>query len=593
MIFFYGGIFLKKLSLAARQSILTIMLGFVPFVVVMLCGFSYLSDISRREQLTAQHFSLQSIATTLDYIISNYDETSQYIIGNDAVRTFLKCSAPVNSAEYLSAANTAMNALLSLPFTTSPGQTCAIFSMSGNRIYRGATDQISITPEEIARCESLNGRWFWSIDKDSLSICRLLRDKEWVANRLGYLKIQIQTDTLLPLLSTLPELNGISPMFLLYDMDIGGVLLDNLSDHDSAWLMSQLNLNAVTNGVRNDFHIWRGSDSYSVLTRVLKDGHSTLIATFPDSAAQYRQMKITIFASAFALSVLLTAIQILIFRHLVAKPLNKLGSLMSSVEHEEYGVSFHIRGHDEISDLAARFNSMSTRLEHLHRQVYQSELSMRAAEIRILEKEINPHFFFNTLDTIYWTIQVGNADKAAEMIQDLSSLFRLSLYRSTDDLVPLDTELAHMQCYLALEKMRMGSALEYSLDIQPGLEGIKVIKLILQPLIENAIVHGIVPQESGEISISIYTDGNCLCYLVYDNGVGADPEVIERILHTPPKDGSTHGIALRNVNERIQLKFGESFGVSYRLPADGGSAFIVRQPLIGTPKQLSEQTGGS
>lgn len=570
---------MKKLSLATRQSILTMLLGFLPFVLIMLGGYSYISDISGKEQVSSRYYSIQSVATALDYTISNFDEMSQYIIGSEAVRTFLQSDAPLGSSKYQSVFSNAINAMVSLPFTSSAGQTCGVFSMDGRKISRGVNDRTTITDAEKQQCEALNGKWFWSFDGDSLAMCRLLRDKEWVANRLGYIKILVNKDTLVPLLNVPAGLDDANYFFLLYDADLDAVLVDNMEGDDYGWIWEKLDKQALMREDVGSFLIRHGSSRYSVMSRKLSGGHSVLIGLIPDSAVRYQKLKLFLAGSALLLSMLLIIFQILIFRQLVVRPLKKLGSLMSSVENEDFGVSFHIRGRDEISQLAAQFNSMAGRLDQLHKQVYQSELSMRAAEIKILEKEINPHFLFNTLNTIYWTIQLGNTNAAGQMIQDLSKLFRLSLYRSGDDLVPLEVELEHMRCYLALEHMRLGAALEYNVDVQPGLEQVKVIKLILQPLVENAIVHGIAPNEEGEVSVSVYADGDELCYMIYDNGVGADPERINHILNASEKNDPDHGIALHNVNERIRLKFGDDYGVRYSRPVDGGSVFIVRQPL--------------
>ena len=589
---------MKNMSLAARQSLLSILFGFLPFALILLSAYSYISGLSGKEQVSSRYYSIQSVATALDYTVSNFDEMSLYIIGSDPIRDFLSCAQPVDSPEYLRVSSSASKAMALLPFTSSAGQTCGVFSMDGRKISRGVNDQIAITEAEKRRCEALKGKWFWSIDGDCLAMCRLLRDKVQVSHLLGYIKILVRVDTLLPLFAVPKELNGSNYTdytFILYDYDLGGVLLANASPESYAWLWEQLDMEAARREEVGDFHVRNGTAPYSVMSRRLSGCQSVLITLIPDSAAHYRQLKLSMMGMALLLSVLMILIQILIFRQLVVRPLKKLGSLMASVENEDFEVSFHNRGRDEISRLAARFNSMAQRLEQLHNQVYQEQLSMRAAEIKILEKEINPHFLFNTLNSIYWTIQVRDTAVAGQMVQDLSNLFRLSLQRSSDDLIPLAAELEHMRCYLSLEHMRLGSSLEYTVDVQPGLEQAMVIKLVLQPLVENAIVHGILPNEGGELSVSVYTDGDQLCYMIYDNGVGADPDEIRRILSTPEKVGSSHGIALRNVHERIMLKFGSRYGVSYSRPADGGSVFPVRQPLWqqGQADALDSPQGGT
>ena len=208
---------------------------------------------------------------------------------------------------------------------------------------------------------------------------------------------------------------------------------------------------------------------------------------------------------------------------------------------------------------------------------------MKNAEIKALQAEINPHFLFNTLNTIYWTIKTNETEAASQMVQDLAAIFRLSLYRSENGLIPLELELEHIIYYLRLQKARMGDRLIYSIEIEIPSElrkQIQVLKLILQPLVENAIVHHESVDTPIEILVTVYEAEANLYYMVHDNGKNADFDRINKILNDPSYASyGTHGLALRNTNEIIKLKYGEQYGITCTSPVDGGTAFVVKMPL--------------
>jgi two-component system sensor histidine kinase YesM len=256
---------------------------------------------------------------------------------------------------------------------------------------------------------------------------------------------------------------------------------------------------------------------------------------------------------------------------------------MKSIESENFSAHFNIRGNDEISVLGHQFNMMSDKLRFLYNEVYYSKLQMKDAEIKALQAEMNPHFLFNTLNAIYWTIKTNESETAGEMIRDLAAILRLSLYQTSSGLVPLEVELKHIFYYLSLQKVRMGERLIYSIEVEIAPElrkQIQVLKLVLQPLVENAIIHHEPDDTPIEIQVTVYEAENNLYYMVHDNGTNADFDKINSILHgTSSSIIGAHGLALRNTKERIKLKYGESYGITCTSPVDGGTAFVVKMPL--------------
>jgi two-component system sensor histidine kinase YesM len=202
-----------------------------------------------------------------------------------------------------------------------------------------------------------------------------------------------------------------------------------------------------------------------------------------------------------------------------------------------------------------------------------------------LEAEINPHFLFNTLDVIYWTVAVNQNDTALKMIKALSDTFRLTLERSKDGLTSLSNEILHVKGYLFIEETRLKEKLKYSIEIQEGLEKYRVMQFILQPLVENAVTHGI-RDGKGEVLVDVCEQNGDLLLSVHNDGNDVNLETIERLIHEEPS--GRRGYALYNINERLQLNFGSAYGVTCRCPADGGTTFMIRHPII-APKKEDER----
>ena len=235
---------------------------------------------------------------------------------------------------------------------------------------------------------------------------------------------------------------------------------------------------------------------------------------------------------------------------------------------------------------------MCEKLEFLYKEVYQNELSLKEAELRTLQAEMHPHFLFNTLNAVYWTIKAQKYEEASGMVMDLSQMFQYSLSRSKNGLVPLESEIQHMMSYLRLQKSRLQEKLTYSIDIQNNLGHLLVMKLVLQPLVENAIFHGnLAKSNRGIMSISIFISDSILYYTIYDNGPAADFDRIQSILNAKedPRMNSGHGSALYNINRRLKLKFGEEAGIICSLPEDGGTMFIVKQSVIMRKEDVEDE----
>ena len=264
----------------------------------------------------------------------------------------------------------------------------------------------------------------------------------------------------------------------------------------------------------------------------------------------------------------------------VLSPLKELRNAMGKIEKEDFSVNIPVRGNDEIALLARSFNKMSNKLDELVNQVLTVEIEQKKAQLKALQAQINPHFLYNTLDTIYWTSRMENAHDSAALIQSLSKLFRLSL-NSGSELMDLSREIAHLQLYIAIQQKRFEGRIHFALNVQSGLEHCRVVRLILQPLVENSITHGIEKNGgTGHVNIRIYAQDDTLIYRIEDDGIGADQKEVEGYLNVSGKEN--RGFAIHNVNERLRLYCGSGYGLRFETAKGLGMTVIVTQPL--TPK---------
>ena len=269
------------------------------------------------------------------------------------------------------------------------------------------------------------------------------------------------------------------------------------------------------------------------------------------------------------------------FTSSIAKPVLDLRSLMKRVEHGDLSVRFSRAPNDEIGELGLGFNEMIERIQSLIDQVYTEQQSKRDAELRILQEQIKPHFLYNTLDTIQWMAQEHRVDDVVTMVGALTSLFRIGLNKGRE-FISLADEIEHVQSYLCIQKMRYEEKFDYSIECDSALRMKRVLRLLLQPLVENAIYHGIKEKRGhGTLWVAACVKSGDLILSVRDDGVGMSESVLA-LLNASLEEGKpiAGGYGIHNVQERIRLTYGKSYGLNYRSVYGEGTTVTVRHPLL-------------
>ncbi len=283
-----------------------------------------------------------------------------------------------------------------------------------------------------------------------------------------------------------------------------------------------------------------------------------------------------------ALLVLLAVVMTVTIVTGIIRPIQELSQVTEQVSQGDFSARAHVDTDDEVTVLADSVNSMTESIEELVQKIKEDERKMRRADLRLLQEQINPHFLYNTLDTIVWLIEGHDSDKAVNMVMSLSEFFRLALSKGREYITIRDEEM-HIKSYLEIQQVRYRDILEYDIQIDPELYQYKILKLTLQPLVENSLYHGIkYKRAKGTILVSGQLIDGKVHFKVQDNGVGmeeAELEKLRREIVKPCKD-TEKGFGLANVNERIRMNFGAEYGMHIDSAAGEGTCVEIVIPAV-------------
>lgn len=275
--------------------------------------------------------------------------------------------------------------------------------------------------------------------------------------------------------------------------------------------------------------------------------------------------------------VLLIILLSVIVSFFVTSPMNRLMRLMGKIEDENFSTFYNARGVHEVKELSFAFNQMVYKIKRLMEQIVEEQRLLRKSEMKTLQEQINPHFLYNTLDSIMWMAESGDQKNVVKMISALAQFFRLSLSGGHETILVAD-ELKHVENYLVIQKMRYNDQFDYEITYDEAVIKCKTLKILLQPIVENAIIHGVgnLPHK-GKIHIHAGVHQDKLIFEVTDNGFGISPEKLERILEEKPSTKS--GIGVHNVNQRIQLMYGTEYGLQFESQPDEGTTVRIVLPV--------------
>ena len=339
------------------------------------------------------------------------------------------------------------------------------------------------------------------------------------------------------------------------------------------------------NRYEDNMEIWE--NDVQIVTSLVGDTMSQYIYYEIRGIQESRQQYQDFFINMIRFSIIAFALILVLFLFLsyyiplsITSPIRRLTQVTDQVARGDLTVRSDVTGGVEAQVLSDSLNTMIDKINELLEQVKTEQIRLRKAEFELLQSQINPHFLYNTLDAIVWLAEAGEQKKVVKMVGSLSDFFRISLNQG-QDILEVKEELQHVRSYLEIQQMRYQDILQYEICVPEELNHCQIPKITLQPLVENALYHGIKNKRGkGMIRIEGELEGEDCILRITDNGKGMTPERLEQVREgiRDRKARETDIYGLYNVNERIRLKFGENYGITITSTYGEGTCVTVRLP---------------
>lgn len=341
------------------------------------------------------------------------------------------------------------------------------------------------------------------------------------------------------------------------------------------------NIDAVMNAKTDTVTVGNGEhEKIYTISRSDKTGWTVVgcmnVAELLKGSRQAQRVYVVCAAGLIVLALILSR---LIARN-ITYPIQRLRDSMKKVQTGEFPTTdLEVSSENEIGSLTKSFNVMTHRIEELMEQNIHEQEQKRKSELKALQSQINPHFLYNTLDSIIWMAEGKKNEEVVLMTASLARLLRQSI-SNEDELVSIGQEAEYARSYLTIQKMRYKDKLEFQIDISPAISGVKIIKLVLQPIIENAIYHGLKYKGSkGFLVVRGYQEGEKAVLEVEDNGVGMDEETLSHIFEKHKVNYQSNGVGVYNVQKRLKLYYGEEYGIVYKSRKNEGTRAVITIPM--------------
>ncbi|SFQ16118.1 histidine kinase [Salibacterium halotolerans] len=546
------------------------------FGVIGLSIFYLLSEIYENKIYEEAASNLHLASNVLDNELKNMEDYTFQIVTNPTIQLHM---------EQLNADNNDYNAYrirmeLINRLNLYLNQESYISSMlvvdgNGNIINAGFSPDINLNMEElISRIEEEGGGNVWKgfPEEEVLVSAREIRKKENLSlDHLGYMITMIDLEAMIN-----RTLNITSDKSFVITNESGILHSDTFeSDTIDTFLgISGTRNYAVTDVGNEEFFVTHEPSRYYDLTY-----YNTL--PFEDVDSQ----KSLIYQLMAGYTVLVAAITLFISRQsakAISRPIEELTRRMKKVQQGNFDQvenrePAYLR--DEIGDLQRNFHIMLNKINDLIKENYTKQLVIKETEYKALQSQINPHFLYNTLDSIHWMAKMRQKTQISQMAEALGNMMR-NIISKKKPMIQVSEELEIVENYITIQKFRYGERLQFSLDQEPGTGELSIPKLTIQPIVENAIQHALEEMmDPCSIRVAIARKQEALAVMVRDSGPGIDEKKIRQI-HDGVVKPKGSGIGLYNINERIHLMFGEDGGVTIENAEEGGTVVTITLPYI-------------
>lgn len=583
-------------SLRWKSFLILLSLIFIPALTISFLVYYQSNSILEKQVIERNEQNLRHIEHNLLEVMRGIEELSSYIIYSEEFRRYMTMSVDEadSDPEEVQRLQDHIRGFFTFHLNNKHYVNSAyVEGVNGTQLHLG--ERISGEEqewEEIA--QTLQGKILWTDpyqmerggwvpeDYQMISLFRVINNLFDITEPIGQVRIRLDEQELFSYMTN-GYMNPNDEMVLLQK---DGLVL---SHQDKKLVGERYPNDQVIQLVKEESDLFtydENGEAYYAVTRKVKGRDLYLVSTVSEKYilnefSHIRTMMQMIMIGSGVVGV----IAFLGFMLTIIRPITDLTRETKRLEDGDFSAQVQVRSKDEIGQLGSRFNKAVSHIQYLIGTKYKLEIQHKESELKALQSQINPHFLYNTLDMIRWTARLEQASETGQSIEDLSRLFRISLSQGKL-LIPLKDEITYVQSYLQLQKRRLGGMLTFSAYIEAGVEKNLVLKLILQPLVENSLQHGFEEiDENNVIRIRAFRSGELIVIDVIDNGKGLSMGV-DTFNDSLRQQIEQHGFALKNIHERLENKFGAPYGLRAIQSEQGTHVQIT------IPNQIIEEDRG-
>ncbi|WP_141500315.1 sensor histidine kinase [Paenibacillus luteus] len=596
-----------------------LMLAFICLIIIPMIGLGIFSFLNSERLLEKKYseqteISLRAVGGNIRYFFRELDQLSDGNLTSSEVQDTLKYSTrTTNDASTLIAINQAEKEMKRILFQHPAVSFVVLYAKDGTMFRSFRNDPITFKPisfdmlkqhslyKEVTR---LGGRPLWigpyeqreltNVDPPLFTQLRVVRDMETL-NDLGVMVTQYKTEEISSMLKAFqnPQADAVETRYLIVNKS-GLIMLDSKSKFDGHNINEQTDsLPQLTNSYNSSRVEFEGVDSL-VSSYQLDRNEWTLVSVKPWNSLTNENVRFVQWIGMITVLGLLSAVLFnVFFVNRVAKSIIKVVRKMRLVEQGLLDIRVTAQGKDETVLLARSFNSMVERIGNLLSEVRREQARKQHAEMMLMQAQIKPHFLFNTLESINALAAQNEGAKIMLMVRRLSVMLRTSMHHSEE--IRINQEIEHVRSYLEIQKYRFEELFTYQLNVAPETLDFTILKLTLQPLVENSIQHGFEGYEDGQgiITLDVAAEPHQIVIMVRDNGRGMSSGVLTRLAaganpsskqSNAAEIGESRGLGLRNVADRLRIHYGPAFGMW--ICSQEGSGTVIRCVI---PKSRGDQ----
>ncbi len=576
----------SKMSIKAKLIIIAIILISYPLIILGYFGYQSVTDILREKSFNYAKATVDELSTLFSDRMEKLSSSSFQILYDDRIyeaNRILRLNTVDSFWE-----NEFQRYLKSSLFTRNEFSELLIYFNSSQRTFQeskastGTTESYFIMDKLFVHARTGKGRPVWYVDHDNgrvrgIYLTKVVYDVDDINKEIALLVFKIDKDQLFRILnnftsylkqniSVVSDENVEIYKYLVFDEDY--------TLPQGRYLDAGGNVTEIKTKNDNIYFIYNTINS-SNWKMVIRVSSNILLKEVRQEA------RVILLLCLLTLPVVLILINFLYVD--IIRPMNLLIKKMLQIEKGNFGVTIDSSRSDELGYVFRTFNKMSEEISNLINRVFKVQIAVKDAEIKALQAQINPHFLYNTLEAINWKAKISGVEEISEMVTALSSIIEANLNRSNQKFITVRKEKEYIDNYILLVKKRFGGKIAFSSDIHDDTLDLMIPKLIIQPLIENSIFHGLEMKKGrGLVHLSVEMADSQLIISVSDDGIGIDDITLERIRQALaseddlPAADSNGKIGILNVHRRIRLLYGREYGLS-----------ISSQTAIGTKIQLT------